>query len=63
MQLTEPLDIPASERASAGEPHRRAWLAREILHSMVDPTLAPGRQFTEIPLAAYGFRILELTPA
>jgi hypothetical protein len=63
IKLTEPFDIPAAERAAAGEPHRRAWSAREILHSMVDSTLPVGWQFTDIPLAGHGFRILELIPA
>ncbi|MBI4023549.1 MAG: hypothetical protein HY360_01120 [Verrucomicrobia bacterium] len=67
VRLADPADIPVVEQAVAGQPHRRAWRAQEILRSMVDkcpagPDTISGDSAMGVNLAPFGFRIFMLTP-
>ena len=66
VRLAEPADVPLTQRAVAGQPQKRRWSVREVMHSMVDASPAkPGkisaRHAFEVELAPYGFRIFDLT--
>ncbi len=61
VSLADPVDVPASERARAGEPQDAAWTARELLHGMVETAPVPsGALPLTVTLGAFGFRIFEL---
>jgi len=66
VRLAEPVDTPAAQRAAAGCPHQREWTAREILRSVSETLPAAGGAISggralDVPLAPYGFRVMELT--
>ena len=65
VSLREPIDIPAAQRAGAGQPDHASWSAVELLHSIADAEPADegviSRQQTlEVSLAPYGFRVFAL---
>ena len=66
VRLVEPADVPASQRAAAGQPHVRTWHAREIMRSIADQGAAADAHIGDgavlpVSLGPYGFRIFELS--
>ncbi len=60
-----PIDIPAAQRAGAGQPENTICKAVELLHSKVEAAPAESgvisrQQALEVDIAPYGFRVFAL---